>query len=178
MYIKVIPICWQWQQSCSSERDALSSLVLQGNEYWAYEVSATVRWLTLSLEPNTSRTYMGLCTVHVTPYPHSHNIYIAIQALFSFISCLREWSTVWSHFYIQLQTTTSISGGVHQNMLWICFNGIFFEVHPSPINQPTNHRPISWCISSSKLLQCGKMLPLKSEKPNHLRFSMIEKYPS
>ena len=48
MYIKVIPICWQWQQSCSSERDALFSLVLQGNEYWAYEVSATVRWLTLS----------------------------------------------------------------------------------------------------------------------------------
>ena len=27
----------------------------------------------VDLEPNTSRTYMGLCTVHVTPYPHSHN---------------------------------------------------------------------------------------------------------
>ena len=26
----------------------------------------------VDLEPNTSRTYMGLCTVHVTPYPHSH----------------------------------------------------------------------------------------------------------
>ena len=25
----------------------------------------------VDLEPNTSRTYMGLCTVHVTPYPHS-----------------------------------------------------------------------------------------------------------
>ncbi len=31
----------------------------------------------VDLEPNTSRTYMGLCTVHVTPYPHSH-IYIYI----------------------------------------------------------------------------------------------------
>ena len=95
MYIKVIPICWQWQQSCSSERDALFSLVLQGNEYWAYEVSATVRWLTLSLEPNTSRTYMGLCTVHVTPYPHSHppHLWLRTDEQMQYVGTVFHWNS-------------------------------------------------------------------------------------
>ena len=67
MYIKVIPICWQWQQSCSSERDALFSLVLQSNEYWAYEVSATVQWLTLSQTQAGHIWGYVLCMSHRIP---------------------------------------------------------------------------------------------------------------
>ena len=83
MYIKVIPICWQWQQSCSSERDAPFSLVLQGNEYWAYEVSATVRWLTLSQTQAGHIWGYVLCMSHRIPI---RNIYIYMSTRYIFIS--------------------------------------------------------------------------------------------
>ena len=79
MYIKVIPICWQWQQSCSSERDALFSLVLQGNEYWAYEVSATVRWLTLSQTQAGHIWGYVLCMSHRIPIRIYIYIYINLK---------------------------------------------------------------------------------------------------
>ena len=86
MYIKVIPICWQWQQSCSSERDALFSLVLQGNEYWAYEVSATVRWLTLSQTQAGHIWGYVLCMLYRIPIRNIYNIIYIIYDISYIIS--------------------------------------------------------------------------------------------
>ena len=47
----------------------------------------------VDLEPNTSRTYMGLCTVHVTPYPHSQFVFVRVCLCLictAFVSCIAE----------------------------------------------------------------------------------------